>query len=68
MDACVNPNERWRDLDMLLCRAGNLVGPGFEPGPELREFIQSDGENGCGISSYERQLGDGRVFRPRTHA
>lgn len=34
--------DRWRDLDMLLTRPGNLVGPGFEPGPELREFIQSE--------------------------
>lgn len=34
--------DRWRDLDMLLTRQGNLVGPGFEPGPELREFLQSE--------------------------
>mmetsp|Transcript_34942 Transcript_34942/g.77699 ORF Transcript_34942/g.77699 Transcript_34942/m.77699 type:complete len:431 (+) Transcript_34942:72-1364(+) len=34
--------DRWRDLDLLLTRSGNLVGPGFEPGPELRAFIQSE--------------------------
>jgi ubiquitin-activating enzyme E1 C len=34
--------ERWRDLDVLLTRQGNLVGPGFEPGPELREFLRSE--------------------------
>lgn len=27
-------------MDLLLRRQGNLVGPGFEPGPELREFLQ----------------------------
>ncbi|XP_077240659.1 E1 C-terminal related 1 [Tasmannia lanceolata] len=31
---------RWRDLDKLLLRPGNLVGPNFEPGPELREDLQ----------------------------
>lgn len=30
---------RWRDLDFLLTRQGNVVGPGFEPGPEIREFL-----------------------------
>mmetsp|Transcript_8224 Transcript_8224/g.14098 ORF Transcript_8224/g.14098 Transcript_8224/m.14098 type:complete len:434 (-) Transcript_8224:151-1452(-) len=29
-------------LDQLLLRAGNLTGPGFEAGPELREFMQSE--------------------------
>lgn len=33
---------RWQDLDKLLTRPGNLVGPGFEPGSELREFLQSE--------------------------
>lgn len=33
---------RWQDLDRLLTRPGNLVGPGFEPGPELRDFLHSD--------------------------
>lgn len=33
---------RWQDLDLLLTRAGNLAGPGFEVGPEIREFIQSE--------------------------
>lgn len=33
---------RWRDLDYLLNRPGNVVGPGFEPGPEIREFLADD--------------------------
>lgn len=37
-----NSAERWQDLDKLLTRSGNLVGPGFEAGPELREFLQND--------------------------
>ena len=28
-------------MDLLLTRGSNLAGPGFEPGPELRDFIQS---------------------------
>lgn len=35
-------NERWRDLDTILTREGNLVGPDFEPGSHLREFLQSE--------------------------
>lgn len=27
--------NRWRDIDRLLLRSGNFVGPGFEPGPEV---------------------------------
>jgi ubiquitin-activating enzyme E1 C len=38
----MDDGERWRDLDVLLTRQGNLVGPGFEPGPECREFIQGE--------------------------
>ncbi|CAN5955837.1 unnamed protein product, partial [Sphagnum jensenii] len=34
--------NRWRDIERLLLRSGNLVGPGFEPGPELREALQND--------------------------
>lgn len=34
--------ERWRDLDVLLTRPSNLAGPGFEPCPELRQFLASD--------------------------
>mmetsp|Transcript_11925 Transcript_11925/g.16163 ORF Transcript_11925/g.16163 Transcript_11925/m.16163 type:complete len:436 (+) Transcript_11925:225-1532(+) len=30
---------RWKDLDRLLLRQGNLVGPGFEPGPEVKEVL-----------------------------
>ena len=29
------PDGRWRDLDRLFLRQGNVVGPGFEPGPEV---------------------------------
>jgi ubiquitin-activating enzyme E1 C len=38
---------RWQDLDKLLTRNGNLVGPGFEPCPELREFLQNDARVLC---------------------
>ncbi len=30
------------DLDKLLLRAGNLVGPGFEPGVEVKQMLQQD--------------------------
>ena len=33
---------RWRDLDRLLNRNGMITGPGFEPAPELREFLAED--------------------------
>jgi ubiquitin-activating enzyme E1 C len=33
---------RWRDLDYLLTRSGNITGPGFEPGEEIRSFLQND--------------------------
>jgi ubiquitin-activating enzyme E1 C len=33
---------RWRHLEYLLTRQGNIVGPGFEPCPELLEFIRND--------------------------
>lgn len=33
---------RWRDLERLLTRPGNIVGPGFEPAEELRPFLQND--------------------------
>ncbi|XP_077218119.1 NEDD8-activating enzyme E1 catalytic subunit-like isoform X2 [Tasmannia lanceolata] len=38
-----DPSEhgRWRDLDKLLLRPGNLVGPNFEPGPDLRADLQA---------------------------
>ncbi|CAL5416081.1 unnamed protein product [Camellia sinensis] len=32
--------SRSRDLDKLLLRPGHLVGPNFEPGPELRDDLQ----------------------------
>ncbi|KAK9790574.1 hypothetical protein WJX73_001976 [Symbiochloris irregularis] len=31
---------RWRDLNRLLARPGNIVGPGFEPQDEWIEFLQ----------------------------
>ncbi|GMH18816.1 hypothetical protein Nepgr_020657 [Nepenthes gracilis] len=33
-------NSRTRDLDKLLLRPGHLIGPNFEPGPELRDDLQ----------------------------
>lgn len=33
---------RWRALDNLLTRPGRIVGPGFEPCPEIREFLRDD--------------------------
>ncbi|GAB4817230.1 hypothetical protein N2152v2_004276 [Parachlorella kessleri] len=33
---------RWRDLDRLLTRSGNITGPGFEPSEEIREFLAND--------------------------
>jgi hypothetical protein len=33
---CIGGSDnRWRDIDRLLLRSGNFVGPGFEPGPEV---------------------------------
>ncbi|KAF8079806.1 hypothetical protein N665_0999s0005 [Sinapis alba] len=37
MDA---PESKSRDLDKLLLRSGNLVGPGFFPGTDLRDDIR----------------------------
>ncbi|CAN6806269.1 unnamed protein product [Brassica oleracea] len=34
------PQSKTRDLDKLLLRAGNLVGPDFYPGAELRDDIR----------------------------
>lgn len=31
---------RWRDLDKLLARPGNIVGPGFEPSAQLKDEIR----------------------------
>lgn len=33
---------RWKELEHLLARNGNVTGPGFEPGPEIREFLATD--------------------------
>ena len=32
---------RWKDLDHLLLRQGNMVGPGFEPGEEVKEVLHN---------------------------
>ena len=34
--------DRWRDLDRLLTRPGNITGPGFEPSHEIRPFLRND--------------------------
>ncbi|GLT78443.1 hypothetical protein SLA2020_499790 [Shorea laevis] len=34
------PQSRSRDLDKLLLRPGNLVGPNFDPGTEMRDDLQ----------------------------
>ena len=47
MDTDTEADGRWQDLDKLLTRNGNLVGPGFEPCPELREFLQNDARVLC---------------------
>ncbi|KAJ7980100.1 NEDD8-activating enzyme E1 catalytic subunit [Quillaja saponaria] len=39
-DVSAQPS-RSRDLDKLLLRPGNLVDPNFEPGPELRDDLQT---------------------------
>lgn len=33
---------RWQDLEYLLARPGNLVGPGFEPDAGLLQFIRDN--------------------------
>lgn len=33
---------RWQDIDHLLLREGLLVGPGFEPCPEVREALHNN--------------------------
>lgn len=33
------PQSKSRDLDKLLLRHGNLVDPGFVPGPEVNAFF-----------------------------
>ncbi|XXG54445.1 hypothetical protein AAC387_Pa03g2320 [Persea americana] len=32
--------SRWRDLDKLRARPGNLVGSNFEPSPQLKQDLQ----------------------------
>jgi len=34
--------DRWKDLDKLLNRPGNVTGPGFEPSDETIPFLRSD--------------------------
>ena len=36
------PLSETPDLDKLLLRMGYLVGPGFEPGEELKSMLQND--------------------------
>jgi hypothetical protein len=38
---------RWQDIQKLLERKGNLVGPDFEPSPDLLEFLQTDARVLC---------------------
>ena len=33
---------RWKDLDFLLTRSGNITGPDFEPDPAVRGFLHND--------------------------
>ncbi|CAI7896865.1 unnamed protein product [Closterium sp. NIES-54] len=40
--AAMELEGQWRDLDRLLLRPGMLVGPGFEPSPEIRDFLKED--------------------------
>ena len=51
--AMADSSGRWVDLDRLLLRPGNLVGPGFEPGPEV--LIPSH-------SIHSRVLGSGSLL------
>ena len=41
-EAYEGPPGRWADLERLTARGGNLVGPGFEPGPEVRQLLACD--------------------------
>ena len=34
--------ERWVAIDRLLLREGALVGPGFEPGEDVKSLLQND--------------------------
>ena len=40
-DSATTQPSRSRDLDKLLLRPGNLVGPRFEPGAQLRDDLQT---------------------------
>jgi ubiquitin-activating enzyme E1 C len=60
LEAC----GRWRDLEFLLQRQGNIVGPGFEPGPELREFMRDDCR--CGARARPAAVPAGPCGRPRS--
>eukprot|EP00976_Prorocentrum_cordatum_P017360 349467-Prorocentrum_minimum.AAC.1 len=41
VSACAGAAQavRWKDIDNLLLRDGNLVGPGFEPGESVKEIV-----------------------------
>jgi ubiquitin-activating enzyme E1 C len=32
---------RWKDVDTLLLRQGMVVGPGFEPGEEVKDVLHN---------------------------
>ena len=51
----MDEGERWRDLDMLLTRSGNITGPGFEPGPECRECLHDQVPIHLKFPSYPRK-------------
>lgn len=47
---------RWRDLEQILTRPSNLAGPGFEPGPELLDFLQVSMLRGTCLSAGFRLI------------
>jgi|Laugresbdmm110sn_1035088.scaffolds.fasta_scaffold157264_1 hypothetical protein len=62
------PLSETPDLDKLLLRTGYLVGPGFEPGKELKSMLQNDirvlvvGAGGLGCELL-KDLGASRLPR-----
>ncbi|KAL5701753.1 E1 ubiquitin-activating enzyme [Ranunculus cassubicifolius] len=40
-DPSTQASSRWRDIDKLLLRPGNIVAQGFEPGSELKDDLQA---------------------------
>ena len=75
------PRPAWEametpDLDKLLLRPGNLVGPGFEPGEEVKQMLQNDirvlvigaGGLGCELLKDLGACGLQRCSAPRRRA